>query len=615
MWRNVTSFAALLILAAASSFNALHAAESSEVTSRIIASKQSVSPGQTVKIGVEFKIPAGVHIYFREPGDSGRPTTVNWTVTGSTPSPLQWPMPERFEDDGLVAYGYKDRVVLVSELQLPSSSSASEIEIKADISWLACGNGSCIPGKSTASIKLPLLQNASQNPSEHADLLDINPFAGSIEDIGKDKPATGSDTTASTPGPAVPSISLPYALLLGFLAGMLLNLMPCVLPVIALKIMSFTKQAGQDRRESAKLGLAYTLGTLATFAAMAAAMVIARAMGTSLGWGFQFQSMSYLVGMASIICLMTLSLFGLFYVNVQTGVQSLENVASKNGMMAAFARGISATLLSTPCSAPMLGTALGFALSQPAIWIFAVLLSVGSGLAAPYLVLSCFPAWLKFLPKPGEWMERFKEAMGFLMLGTLVWMLSVIARVGGSAALVGSLIFLFCLTVGAWFFVRFAPQGASFKRRALVALLSAGLVGWSFYTNVWSLSPEKAEAHVGLQLGGVTVMPYSKATLEQELAQGKIVFLDATAEWCLTCKLNERVLSSSSVQEALRKNNVVVLQADWTRGDAEVGALLKTFGRPGVPMYVIYSPGKEPVLLPELITPGIVTDAIQEAAR
>ncbi len=592
------------------------AAPTDSMEVRLMTSQQSVSPGETIKVGVEFKIPAGSHIYFKEAGDSGRPTSVDLTLPDGTHSTaLIWPRPLRFEEEGLVCFGYKDKVVLAFEVTVPKNQ-VGNFPIAAKVTWLNCGHGSCIPGDAKLSAELPLVQGAG-TLSTDAVALEFEPFNGAITEIGDDVAAS-----ATVPAPAVvlqaktETLSLPYALLLSFAAGLLLNLMPCVLPVLALKVLGFAKQAGQDRAANIRLGLAYTLGTVATFFLMATAIVTARALGTSLGWGFQFQSLTYLVGMCSMICLMTLSLFGLFYVQIQTGLQSLDQVGARNGLISAFARGISATLLSTPCSAPLLGTALGFALSQSGLWIYAVLLSVGFGLAAPYLLLSCFPSWLRFIPKPGEWMERFKEAMGFLMLGTMVWMLYVIAQVGGAAALVGTLFFLFTLTVSAWFYVRFGRESTSLIRKTVVIALALLLTGWSFHHNVWNLSASVEKVGSGLEIEGVRVEAYSAEKLQHYLAEGKVVLLDGTAEWCLTCKINERVLTASSVREAMLKHNVVILQADFTRGDEKVGALIRSFGRPGVPLYVVYSPhGKTPVLLPEIITPAMVTDAIREASK
>ncbi|MBX9686215.1 MAG: thioredoxin family protein [Candidatus Obscuribacterales bacterium] len=614
MWNKVKSISMVLagFFLLSNSNSNLKAESPNRPDCRIVTSRDSLSPGESLKIGVEFKIPEGAHIYFREAGDTGRATTVELTLPdGSSSSELLWPRPERLEEGGLVSYAYKNQVVLSFKVQLPANFSGERFKIKARVSWLLCGNDNCVPGKSELELELPV--RASSNASAEAKALEYEVFLGKPEDL---KTSTALSQASSIEPAKAESLSLPYALMLSFLAGMLLNLMPCVLPVIALKVMSLTKQAGGDRKSSIKLGSAYTAGTLATFAALATIIVSARALGKTLGWGFQFQSLTYLVGMCSLVCVMTLSLFGLFFVQIQTGVNSLEKVGAQNGMLSAFAKGISATLLSTPCSAPLLGTALGFALSQSALWIFAVLLSVGLGLAFPYLLLSCFPSWLRFLPKPGEWMERFKEAMGFLMLGTLLWLLNVVASVGGSDALLGTLSFLFCLIISAWGYVRFAPQDAGKARRLLVAALAISLSGWAFYQNVWTLKAKSSEQSQGLLLPGVSVEAYSQEALERHLQAGKIVFVDAGAEWCLTCKMNEQVLSSSSVLEAMKQNNVVVLQADWTNGAPQVTALIQSFQRPGVPLYVVYSPfGRKPQLLPELITPSIVTDAIRAAAK
>lgn len=564
-----------------------------QVDCKVIANQNSVQNGGTAKIGVEFTIPSGQHIYHREPGDAGLPTSIEWTVPdGVQIGQLNYPQPLRFEDEGLVTHGYTQKVLLWSQLHLPADYKGSVVRVHAKVSWLSCGNGNCIPGQTEVDFELAV------NPATAV-------ASASASSFPSDPPLSASTSSPSN----MVAISLPYCMLLAFAAGLLLNLMPCVLPVLGLKVMSLAKQSQGSRVKSIQLGLAYSAGTIATFAVLAAFILIARASGVTLGWGFQFQSLTYLVLMCSIICLMTLSLFGMFYVQIQTGVQSLENVASRGGLLSAFARGASATLLSTPCSAPLLGTALGFALGQPAIWVVCVLLSVGAGLAAPYMVLSCFPSWLKFLPKPGDWMERFKEAMGFLMLGTLVWMLSVILNVAGGAALIGCISFLFTLTIASWAVVRFAPTESHNARKALVWLLAAVLCIGSFYKNVYCVesspaSVAQSDAHA-----------YSETALESHLSQGKSVLIDVTAEWCLTCKLNESILNSAAVKDAMKKNNVVLMRADWTRGDENVSKLLKRFSRPGVPMYVIYQPGKEPVVLPELLTPSIVIDAIDSANK
>ncbi len=582
-------FKSFLIALCAIGFSSVSSSAAEQVDCTVIVDQNSVQPGHTAKIGVELTIPQGQHIYGREPGDTGFPTSIEWILPeGVQVEGLNWPQAQRFEEEGLVSNGYLKKVLLWTNLHVSERYNSAEIKIQARVKWLACGEGHCIPGQKELVFVLPVSSSAPV-PSQAASSF----------------PASTAPA-AQTPAGSTGTLSLPYCILLAFAAGLLLNLMPCVLPVLGLKVMSLAKQSQGSRLKSIQLGLAYSAGTIATFAVLATFILVARSSGVTLGWGFQFQSLTYLVMMCSIICLMTLSLFGMFYVQIQTGVQSLEDVASRGGLIAAFARGASATLLSTPCSAPLLGTALGFALGQPAIWVVCVLLSVGAGLASPYMVLSCFPSWLKFLPKPGDWMERFKEAMGFLMLGTLVWMLSVILNVAGGAALIGCIMFLFTLTLATWGVVRFASAESTLLRKSIVWALAAALCAGSFYKNVYSVdsSAPAASEHSGLAV-------YSEASLESHLAQGKTVLVDVTAEWCLTCKLNESILASTAVTEAMQKNNVLMMRADWTRGDENVSKLLKRFSRPGVPMYVIFQPGKEPVVLPELLTPSIVIDAIE----
>jgi thiol:disulfide interchange protein len=350
MWSSIKKHCVLIAAALLAAIPlTARAAEATEFNARIIANKTSVAAGQTIKLGVEFKIPAGKHIYFREAGDTGRPTTVEFALPdGSRVASLIWPRPLRIEDGGFVCFGYHDKTVISAEVTLPAAINGSTLNLHAKVSWLLCGDGSCMPGETELDLQLPVVSSASlSNDSPEAKSLNYKAFEGNVSEINANVPDLETATT-QVQQIELQTLSLPYLLLLSFAAGLLLNLMPCVLPVLALKVMSLSKQAGQDRSVSLKLGAAYTLGTLATFAALATAMVAARSLGSSLGWGFQFQSLGYLVVMCSVICLMTLSIFGLFFVQIQTGVQELETVASKNGLLSAFARGISATLLSTP---------------------------------------------------------------------------------------------------------------------------------------------------------------------------------------------------------------------------------------------------------------------------
>jgi thiol:disulfide interchange protein len=543
---------------------------------------QQVVPGETVNIDVVFDIAEGWHIYATDPGDIGKPTQIDLQLPpGFTAGEPHWPPAQKFEESGFKTNGYAQRVVVSYQITVPSTASGS-VPITVKASWLAC-HDSCRPGKAEATVVLNVVAT----------------------------PSVVSGSSSSFTG-------LAYYLLMGVLGGMLLNLMPCVLPVVSLKILSFARQAGDDRKRILRLALAYAAGTLATFFLLSLVVIALQQFGVAVGWGFHFQSPLFVIGMASVVALMALSMFGVFHIAVYAGTAQLGNLSAKEGWKGAFFTGVLATLLSTPCTAPFLGTALSFAFTQHWLVIVSIFLSIGVGLSAPYVVLSWQPAWLKLLPKPGEWMVRFKEAMGFAMLLTVVWLLSVLVAQCGASALLPAMLWLVTLAFCSWLVGSFAPPHATTKQRRIVWLLTIALAvgaGWFFVP----ASVQRATAIAGATTAGVTAHgeAYSPEALQRHLDAGRVVLLDFTAQWCLTCQVYEQtVLASAEVQGAMQANNAVVLRCDWTDGDPAITKLLQEFQRSGVPLYVVYSPHrpKSPHVLPDLLTRALVVEAL-EAAR
>jgi DsbC/DsbD-like thiol-disulfide interchange protein/cytochrome c biogenesis protein CcdA len=588
------------------------------VNARLLADADAIVPGQPITVGLDLQMTPGWHTYWEYAGDAGLPTKIIWTLpAGFTAGPIQWPLPVRDDEPGdILTYDYDGEVLLPVQIQVPADLKPGQtIELDAHATWLVCKQV-CVPGKADLSISLPvaaashpanealftqtraLLPQSGPPPfttswsrQDHNLLLTLKGLPGPFDffplpgDVQIDHPqitpptvkiplidpaatpdsidgivilksgttpqiwqlSTKPTSSLSAPGnsTASGSSSLFYWLGLGFIGGLILNVMPCVLPVIALKIFGFIRQAGESPRRILALGFTFVAGIFAWFLFLAALLVSFKLAGHQLNWAFQFQHPAFVALMVVILLLFSLNLLGLFEIVLPGHLQSTINeAASQEGYAGTFWHGVFATLMATPCTAPFLGPALGFALAQPAPTVFAMFGSIAAGMSAPYAILAVKPGWLRYLPKPGIWMVRVKQALGVLLLGTVCWL-------------------------GWVLFNQFANRPKPFP-------------------------PQLAEA----------------------LSQHKIVFVDFTADWCVNCKVNEHlVLDSSQVRDAFRQRGVILLKADWTNGDADISALLRKFGRAGVPCYIVYPPGRDPIVLPEVITPDIVLHALDQAWR
>ena len=407
-------------------------------------------------------------------------------------------------------------------------------------------------------------------------------------------------------------------LLLGFIGGLILNLMPCVLPVISLKIFGFMRQAGDSRANILKHGLAFTAGIFLWFLGLAAIIIALKAAGSEVTWAFQFQNPWFNFVIGAVVFVFALNLFGVFEIVLPgRASQGIAEAGSHGGLAGSFAQGILATLLATPCTAPFLGTALGFAFSQTPAVIAAMFASIAAGMAFPYLLLSAQPGWMKFLPKPGAWMERLKQFMGFPLLATLLWLLYVIGQQRGTEAVIWASAAYLCLALAAWLYGAFLGPVATGRTKALAVLgiLLSLLLGLGYFTGnlfarVAATVPEKSAT---VSSDGMPWVPYSEAELQRLLAEGKPVFVDFTADWCITCKFNMRTaIDTKAVRAAFEKLGIVPMLADWTNSNPEITKKLAQFDRVGVPFYLFYPAGRanDPVILPELLTEQILLRAI-----
>jgi thiol:disulfide interchange protein DsbD len=446
-------------------------------------------------------------------------------------------------------------------------------------------------------------------------------------------PATDSAATmATTPPPAVlstptaqaavhspgstptqrassqsPGIGLFQATGLAFLGGLLLNLMPCVFPVLFLKGLSLVNSGNEERHKLRIHGLVYAAGILVSFWVLVAALLGLRAAGGTLGWGFQFQSPVFLALMAGLLFFLGLSLAGQFEIGL-TLTSAGGSLAAKQGYSGSFFTGVLAVVVATPCTAPFMGAALGYALAQSAAVTFAVFTALALGLALPYVALTLQPAWTRLLPKPGVWMEVLKQAVAVPIFVTVIFLAWVLVRGYGADLLFALLANFLLLAIAGWFLGRWpATRWATVVAASIV--LGAVAVG--------VLAPGKL-AHApetGATAASQGVWePWSAQAVARYQAQGRPVLVDFTASWCLSCQVNERVaLEQPSVQKAFQDANVALLKADWTRGDDAITQTLASLGRSGVPAYALYAPGQsQPQMLPEALTPGVVIDAIHQ---
>ena len=418
---------------------------------------------------------------------------------------------------------------------------------------------------------------------------------------------------AATGGSTLSSVWL--AILFAFVGGIILNLMPCVLPVLSIKIMSFVKQAHDEHTQPWKHGLTFTLGVLVSFWFLAGLLLIFKASGAHLGWGFQLQSPVFLIVLSAFIFLFGLSMLGVF--EIGASLTTVGGVAQKySGLTSSFVSGIIATVVATPCTAPFMGPALGYALTQPAWVALLVFTFLGLGMAFPFFLLSSIPKLLKYVPKPGRWMESLEQFMGFLLVGTVVWLLWVLGIQVGANALVLVIGALFVTAMGAWVYGRWGNLAMPKKTRVIAWIVALILVvGANGYVlaNIDTFAVKTAQTSSQGE-EGIVWQPFSEQKVADLTAQGKPVFVDFTAAWCLSCQVNEQVaFGSEEVQKKFKELGLTALRADWTSRDETIAKALAKFGRNSVPLYVLYSgkPGAQPVILPEIITPGIVLDALK----
>lgn len=591
----------------------------------LIADTDRIQPGTEFRAGVLFRMDPEWHVYWKNPGDSGMAPVFKWVLPeGISVGEVQLPTPKKIDLPPLSSYGYEGEVLLAMPFQVSSEFNPNApVLLKVKVEWLAC-KVECIPGQAELELAVPFPVRADifektkvRYPTQdnafeiHAERFDQNieltffPQAGPVLEQASFFPENAelvahADVQSFTvlsqgyrlnvplavtqpkilerlrgvlvSGERAWEIDIPFetnsapietplrfsgAVLFAFLGGLILNLMPCVLPVLSLKVLSFVNESRQSHASALKQGLIFTAGVLISFWVLAGALMLLKSGGQQIGWGFQLQSPWFVAGLAVIFLILAFNLFGFFEIGLSlTGAG--QTLSAKKGWAGTFASGILAVVVATPCTAPFMGTALGYALTQPAWVAWAVFTALGSGLACPYVLLCANPAWLRFIPKPGPWMVTLKKVLGVFLLLTALWL--------------------------GWIFA-----------------VQTGILKWATKTQ-----PD-SEHQLNWE-------PYSEARLAELLADGKPVFVDFTAAWCLTCQVNERLALDRKETAALFKDRkVTALKADWTSRDETITRALAAYGRNSIPFYLLYpGQGEPPVILPEILTPQIIREALEK---
>ena len=664
------------------------------VAASLIAETRNVVAGQPLHIALRQHIQPGWHTYWSNPGESGLPTTIDWTLPrGFRAQPISWPVPERFTAGPVVGYGYRHDAILPVTIETPAElRQGTDVTLSAHVSWLACSD-ICVPEEANLSLSLPvgtaLMPDAewvAALATTRTHIPTSNPFtttATAATDELTLRIATGDATrlrsvifypadsdviddeaaqsiVANTEGLVVRfrrdktkpppakldgvlafidqaaqggdvsnaiSISVPIAaatstgyMLLAFLTavvlacagGIILNLMPCVLPVLSIKVLALAGHSHSTSREMRLQGLAYAAGVLVSFGVVGGALIALRAAGAEIGWGFQLQSPVFVALMIYLLFAVGLSLSGVFEIGGKLNAVG-GDLASREGYTGSFFTGALATLVATPCTGPFMAASIGYAVTQPWYVSLAVLEAVGAGLAFPYVVIAFSPRARGALPKPGIWMVRLKEILAFPVYATAVWLMYVLSQQVDASATTIALMGLVLIAFSAWLYNAVYLSDGN-RRRWGIGLSMLGVVG--------------AFALLALIGGGTAAptaanesdewQPFSQSRLETLRAEGRPVFVDFTAAWCITCKVNERIaLGDASVVKAFADRRVAALRADWTRQDADITRTLEANGRAGVPLYLFYpKPGangerEPPVVLPQLLTAASILSEVR----
>ncbi|MDX1577754.1 MAG: thioredoxin family protein [Gemmatimonadota bacterium] len=558
--------------------------------------RESYAPGQRARLAVRLTIEPGWHTNSHEP-------TYEYLIGTEArfETPAGWPAPDEptYPPGEMKTFGfapepisvYEDEVFVRSEIAVPEEAEPGTYPIRTTVTYQACDDKMCLAPVTTEST-IGLTVGAA-GPLANFD------FFGASAPARQGTAGSGSTTTHG----------FFWFIALGLLGGLILNAMPCVLPILSLKVFGLVKSAEGGRGAVVGGSLATALGIVLSFLLLATAAVVARSAGVAVGWGIQFQEPAFVGALAVVMLLFTLNLWGLFEIPLPTWFARVGSAGPSEGLAGHLTTGFFATLMATPCSAPFLGTALGFALTQSATTTFTMFGAIGVGMASPYLLLAAFPRLGNFLPRPGPWMVTFRIVMGFFLAATLVWLLFVLSGLVAPRRVAFFELALLAIALVVWLAARGEGRrrlrGAAGLVTIALAVLSVVLLGQGRLDGAPSTLGVAPEDRL------IAWEPFDRERAEAEAAAGNYVFVDVTADWCLTCKVNEALfLETEEVADAFERHGVIALRADWTRRDERIGRFLADFGRYGIPFYVLYRPNAEPHVFSELLSKSAILDLL-----
>jgi thiol:disulfide interchange protein/DsbC/DsbD-like thiol-disulfide interchange protein len=643
---------------------------SKRATASLVAASDSVGPSGQVRVALRLRLAPGWHTYWRNPGDAGTPPALTFSLpAGFSAGAVEWPAPERIPEGPLMTYGYRDEVLLPVALTGPAGPLAVGLHAEWLVCAKVCvpesgdfrldlpaGNGAPSAEAAlftAAAARLPraspwaatiapdgtltisglrgvreayffadvpdaIAAAAAQTPRATADGLRLALHRGPAFEAGA--PLAGvlalSDGGESQtflrieamPGAAPAEGGVARLLALAFLGGLILNLMPCVFPVLAIKVAGLAGLAGARRGRAALYGASYAAGVLSMFAALGLLLLAARAGGAAIGWGFQFQSPAFVAAIAWLLFAVGLNFSGLLPIGGRAAGVG-QTLAGREGPVGSFFTGLLAVLVASPCTAPFMGAAIAGALAASPAAALGVFLALGAGLAAPYLVLALIPGLARVLPRPGRWMEVLRQALAFPMYGASAWLIWVLSAQAGPPGVLAALAGLVLLGFAAWALdvARNADRRGQRWGRAAAAAAGLGVLGLLAAVAAAPAPVPAAHAEAGAEA-------FSPERLAALRAEGRPVLLNVTAAWCITCQVNERVALTPRVRAAFFKHGVTYMVGDWTSQDRAIGAYLAAFGRAGVPLYVFYpAGGGAPVVLPQILTERVLLAAIGAA--
>jgi len=590
----------------------------------LAADRTSYAAGERFRIAAIADVDPGWHIQSHTPSfDYLIPTALTLELPdGWVEAEIEYPPHElwtsQFEDEPLAVYDGRVRILAASTV--PAGWGGTAAEIAARLRYQACDDRQCLPPReATATVILPIGEPGEpvnealfSAPEDRASVERGTGEAGAAAASGGDPRGPSATGGGGDTAPPAAVAGLAGVLLLGVLGGLVLNAMPCVLPVLSLKLVGILQHAGRDRRAIVVGGLATAAGIVASFLALAVLAIGVRAAGGLVGWGVQFQNPVFVTFLAVVVVLFCLNLWGVFEVPLPRALSRFGVGGAHEGALGHFVTGLFATLMATPCSAPFLGTAVGFGLSQSAAVIVAVFAAIGFGMALPYLFMAAVPGSVARLPRPGAWMVELKVILGFLLAGAAIWLLYVLSAQVSPERLAAIEIGLLVLALLVWL----AGERARSGRRATRAVAQTAVVAAAAAT-LWLAA---AATPVELEVARPAAESIGWAEFDRDQAEGlaregRLVFVDVTADWCFTCKANERlVLETAEVTAAFARHQVVPMRADWTNQDEEIARFLADHGRYSIPFYLLYRPGGEPHLFPELLRKRDVLRVLDESA-